>query len=429
MTQDKRPTRVLFLSSCINGGGAGRSLTVYLNHEGENVEAHVVMPEPGVIEERIEKNVKKIWYVKEFVERIQRCPYAWVEKLGWTWLHWLMNFFALPIATARIICIARRIKPDIIYCNHMLANPVGAFVGTWLKIPVVFHARNIHVAWLGRKFYRFLAGLSCTRRVICNSLASALIYREYTEEKVSVIYNFVDLSEFDRSIISPLLRKSYNIPEDALVIGYLGRILKKKGIHVLLNAFARIYATNPKAYLVLVGDNDGALHHDMRARCEAYAKNLEISDRTFFVGFKEDIRPYLADFDILTLPSVEPESFGRVLIEAMAVGIPSVVSAHGGAVEVVKHGLNGLWSIPGDYDDLARQLDTLLSDADLRQRLGRFGMDHVREQFSESELARRITEVLNEVRNQKVFYFEKRRKQLSDLRNKAHESKSKRRAS
>lgn len=394
-------TRVLFLNSCVSGGGAGRSLQAYMEHLDPRIEAHVVMPEPGIIAAQL-KNVTKTYLVPEFVERIHRCSYAWIEKLGWRWLHFVGNFYGLPRAMFKIIRICREVKPDILYCNHMLANPVGAFVGWRTGIPVVFHARNIHVAWFGRKFYYFLAGRSFVKRIICNSLASSLLYREYTEEKVRVVHNFVDLKKFDLEKVQPKLRQELKIPKDALIIGYIGRILPKKGIDVLLHAFARIYPKFPNAYLVLIGENDGGLHNDLRSEYESLTRALGISDRTHFMGFRNDIPPYVSDLDVLTLPSVEPESFGRVLIEAMAMGVPSVVSALGGATEVVRSGLNGLWCVPGDSNDLSRALEELLSDPELRARLGRFGTTFVQKNFSADDLARQITEILLEVRTQKA---------------------------
>ncbi|MFH1263664.1 MAG: glycosyltransferase family 4 protein [Pseudomonadota bacterium] len=380
------------------GGGAGRSLQAYLSHLDNRIEAHVVMPEPGVIGPQL-KNVTRVIYVPEFVERIHRSAYRWVGRIGWRWLNVVANCFGLPRAMFKIIRIAQDIRPDLIYCNHMLANPVGAFVGWRTGVPIVFHARNIHVAWVGRKFYYFLAGRKFVKKIICNSLASSFLYREYTEEKVRVVYNFVDLKKFDREKVEPRLRKELNLPKDALVIGYIGRILPKKGIDVLLNAFGKIHAAFPNAYLVLVGANDGGLHRDLRNEYEQLTRTLGIDDRTRFVGFRNDIPPYVADFDVNSLPSIEPESFGRVLIEAMAMGVPSVVSALGGAREVVRSGLNGLWCKPGDVDDLAKALATLLGDTQLRRRLGRFGSTYVVENFSAEELSRRITEILLEVRD------------------------------
>src|SRR3546814_20511375 len=76
------------------------------------------------------------------------------------------------------------------------------------------------------------------------------------------------------------------------------------------------------------------------------------SDQVIFTGYQDDVRAYIAGFDVLAFPSVEPESFGRVLLEAMALQVPVITSAHGGAIEVVRDGQAGLWVPVGDVDEI-----------------------------------------------------------------------------
>ncbi len=387
--------RVLILNSCVNGGGAGRSLVAYLEHEAESIDPIVVMPEAGVIAEQLNHG-EQIIYVPEFVERVQRSSYPFFNRLGIRWLNTVAGGIGLLVAMRKIRRLAARLKPDVIYCNHMLAKPVGAYVGSQLGIPVVFHARNIHVHWLGRACYQWLGRLKSTKLVICNSNASAEPYAVYSAEKIRVVSNFIDLRNFNRSDIVPRLHDEFQIPKNALVIGYLGRILKKKGIDVLIRSFAKVHSRVPNSYLVLVGDNDGGLHRNMRAEYEELARSLGVGGQTIFTGFQPDIRPYVADFDILSLPSVEPESFGRVLIEAMSLGIPAVISAHGGAKEVVSNGVNGLWATPGNVEELASALEQLLVNPELRQRLGNQGAIDVRRRYDGTTLSRQITSHLYE---------------------------------
>jgi len=388
-------TKVLFLNSCINGGGAGRSLQAYLKQIDPRIEAHVVMPAPGIIAPVLE-NVERIWYVPEFVERPQRSNFRLAERLGWEWFHWASNAYGLPRSAGKIARIAREIGADLIYCNHMLANPIGAVAGWRAGVPVIFHARNIHVAPVGRAFYRFLAQRACVTRLICNSRASAQLFLECAPEKVRIVHNFVDLERFDRAAIVPTLRRDFGIPADATVIGYIGRLVPKKGIPVLLEAFRSLHERFPGAHLVLLGGNDTGFHRDLGAEYRERARELGVADRTHFTGFLEDIRPVVADFDVLALPSVEPESFGRVLIEAMALGIPPVISALGGAVEVVEDGRTGFWSIPGDAGSLAAQIGRLVEDPELRRRLGRQGFADTRTRFSSRALGRQISDILLE---------------------------------
>jgi glycosyltransferase involved in cell wall biosynthesis len=396
MVEVQEKPKVLFLNSCINGGGAGRSLVAFLKHAYQDIDPVVVMPEPGVMASEL-CEMSRIIYVPEFVERIHHGPYKWVHNLGWAWLDFASAVYATACSMSKIVEVAKQEKPDLIYCNHMLAKPVGAWVGSQLKIPVVFHARNVHVHGVGRRFYSFLGRREWTKRIICNSQASAKEFQMFSAPKVEVVSNAVDLERFDRNEIAGRLRYEFDLPVDAQVVGYLGRILPKKGIDILLQAFRHIRSRFPKAVLALVGDNDGGLHTNLRAEYEEKIRAWGMEGQVLFVGFKEDIRPYLVDFDCLVLPSIEPESFGRTLIEAMALGIPAVATRLGGTVEVIQDGKSGLIVEPGDSLELAGALSLLLSEPHLRREMGKAGRESVENSFSAKRQAEKITRILYDV--------------------------------
>jgi glycosyltransferase involved in cell wall biosynthesis len=385
----------MFLSSCVHGGGVGHSLVTYLHHEKGLIEPHVVMPEPGVMAKRLPRSAH-VHYVPEFVERVQRGPYAWTNSRDWPWLQLTGGVAAMFHACASVTQLARQVQPDVIYCNHMIAKPIGAYAGRQTGIPVVFHARNVHVHPVGRRFYRWIAGFETTRLVIANSEASAGPYRGAGAEVV-VVPNAVDLSRFDPGTVTPQLRRELGLGEDRRIIGYFGRLVPKKGVNVLIEAFARIHREHPKAVLALIGGNDSGQYEDWDARYRALAKQLGVEGKVHFVGFRDVVAPYMADLDINVLPSVEPESFGRVLIEAMPFGVPGVVAAHGGAMEVIRDGVNGFHAKPGDVDDLARQLSRLLGDQPLRARMGAFAKDEVRARYDAAQVSAQITELLHRV--------------------------------
>ena len=137
------PYRVLILNSCVNGGGAGQSLAMLLGVPDPRIDAWVVMPEPGVMAPRFAR-AQRLVYVPEFVERLRRSPYTWPDRLGLGWLHGFLNLYALPRAAFRLASLAREWRPHAIYCNHMLAKPLGVAVGAATGIPVVLHARSAH---------------------------------------------------------------------------------------------------------------------------------------------------------------------------------------------------------------------------------------------------------------------------------------------
>lgn len=388
--------KVLILNSCVNGGGAGRSLENYLKFKDEDIDIHMIVPELGVMGEVFSKDAA-LHVMPQFVERIHRSRYNLPRWLDHSWVHILLNAFDLGVAMKKITALGKRIKPDVIYCNHMLANPIGAYVGWKLDCPVVFHARNIHVAWFGRMFYNFLAKRSFVKKIICNSKASAALFLESVPEKVVIIPNFLDLTKYDPAQLRGTLRSEHHIPSTAFVYGYSGRLLPKKGVDVLLNAFHEVASANPDVYLVIMGDNDGGVHIDWKGRFQQQVRDWNLSERVIFTGFQKDVRPYLIDFDVLVLPSVEPESFGRVLIEAMALKVPSIATSLGGTTEVIVDGKTGFLIPPSDVSILSKKLKSFLDQPGLKKDFSDAGYERVHSNFSAQTLSKKISSVLSTV--------------------------------
>jgi len=389
------PTKVLFLNSCINGGGAGRSLETILNVADTRVEAIVAMPSPGVLADRI-NGVAELVYVPEFVERMLRSPYVWPDRLRMPWLHLPANVYALARCINKLTRLVREIKPDVIHCNHMLAKPIGVAVGARTGIPVVFHSRACHQLWIDGQIYDWLGQREQVRRIICNSEASAQVYRRHCSDKVIIIPNGIDLDQYNQQAVAANLRDNFNIASDDFVVGFVGRIQASKGIEWLLHAFAAFSQRQVNAKLAIVGGNDSSLSHDALGDYQRDADALGLRNKVIFTGFQDDIRPSIKDFDVLVMPSILPESFGRVLLEAMAFEIPVIASAHGGALEVVRDGKEGLWVEVNNIDGLANAIETLYKDQSLRRRMGENGRRRVLACYDRVATARQVYDVLIE---------------------------------
>lgn len=389
------PIKVLVLNSCINAGGAGRSLQANLSVADPRLKAIVAMPAPGVLAAQLE-GLADIVFVPEFVERMTRSPYAWPDRMRMPWLHLPANLFALSRCVERLVHLVESLRPDVIYCNHMLAKPVGVAVGSRTGVPVVFHSRACHDLWIDGKFYDWLGQRTCVRRIICNSEASAAVYRRHSNDKVTIIPNGIDLREFSAAAVDSSARRDHGIAADDFVVGFVGRIHAKKGVDWLLRSFAVFAKDRPQVRLLVVGGNDSSLHYDAVETYRRDAAALGLADKVVFTGFQADVRPLVKAFDVLVMPSILPESFGRVLLEAMAFEIPVVIAAHGGATEVVRQGAEGLWVEVNDVDGLARAMSTLHADPSLRRRMGQEGRRRVEACYDHVATARRIFDVLVE---------------------------------
>ena len=134
------------------------------------------------------------------------------------------------------------------------------------------------------------------------------------------------------------------------------------------------------AQFVVVGSAPPAYRtyeDEIRARTRQYGLTARVS----FLPFQGDLGDIMHAVDVVVVPSTEPESFGLVAVEAMAAGKPVVASAHGGSLETIVHGSNGLLVQPGDGGELARVMERLASSPSERCRLGQYGRQHYSERF------------------------------------------------
>jgi glycosyltransferase involved in cell wall biosynthesis len=207
--------------------------------------------------------------------------------------------------------------------------------------------------------------------------------------------NGVDPAVFHPNIATSALRTRYRLtPGDriALFVGGLDRAHYFKGIPVLLEALAR--SADPCVKALIVGDGD------LRAGFEAQAAALGLAERAIFAGrvAQAELPAHYALCDTLVLPSITMgEAFGIVLLEAMACAKPVIASDLPGVRTVAAHGECGLVFPPGDSAALASALETLLSDGDLRRRLGANGRARVEQKYAWARIGESLAQIYAQV--------------------------------
>ncbi|MBD3410853.1 MAG: glycosyltransferase [Ignavibacteriales bacterium] len=192
-------------------------------------------------------------------------------------------------------------------------------------------------------------------------------------ERVTTIHNGIDVAKFERA--APLDFRSRGVPENARVVGFLGRLCEQKGVDVLIEAFARVAEKRADVVLALAGEGE------MEALVRERARAGGVEERVLFLGFLDDPAPFLKAIDLFVLSS-RWEGFGIVLAEAMAAGKPCVTTDAGSVVEIVEDKTTGLVVPPEDPDALARAMERLIDDGVLAKRMGDAGARRVREKFT-----------------------------------------------
>ena len=188
--------------------------------------------------------------------------------------------------------------------------------------------------------------------------------REHKRKVVS-IPNGVNLEDFEVPYSKEECRKRLGLPEDARIVLFMGSLSPQKAPDVLVKAMPAIVESVPNAILLMVGSGV------MRDKLEQLTRDMDICRSVRFAGLAEyrSRSLYYRASDIFVLPSIE-ETFGIVLLEASASGLPMVVSNLPTFKWIIKDGYNGLVVEKGNQSDLARALVRLFSDDQLRTRLG-----------------------------------------------------------
>jgi len=186
------------------------------------------------------------------------------------------------------------------------------------------------------------------------------------------------------------VRAELNIPKEAVVVLFLGRLKRDKGVLELSRAFASLASKQDLAHLLLVGPDEDALMPRITEQCSQHR------DHVHALGYTFAPERYVAASDILALPS-HREGFGSVIIEAAAAGVPAVASRIYGITDAVADGETGLLHKPGDWKDLAKQLNRLLADSDLRKQLGSRAQERALREFRQEHLVQLLAEFYNEI--------------------------------
>lgn len=210
-------------------------------------------------------------------------------------------------------------------------------------------------------------------------------------ERIRTVHRGIDAAAFDPSTVPPreraALRAAWAVPEGARVVLLPGRLTRLKGHGVLIEAM-RLLA-DPELVAVFAGsDRDRDAY---RQELEAQARSLPVR----FAGHIDDVAAAYAASDVVISASVQPESFGRVLAEAGAMGVPVVASDHGGAREILLHGETGWLVPPGDPAALAGGIRTALAAAG--PALAERARGHVLARFTRAAMCAKTLAVYGEL--------------------------------
>jgi lipopolysaccharide/colanic/teichoic acid biosynthesis glycosyltransferase/glycosyltransferase involved in cell wall biosynthesis len=291
----------------------------------------------------------------------------------------------------RLYRTIRRVRPTVTDVSTPKAGLLTG-VAAWLaRVPCrVYTLRGLRLETAsGPKRAILLAAewlaCACSHRVVCVSptlRARAIKLNLVSPEKSTVLVkgsrgvNTKRFSGANRN--SPeieTIRSKLGIPPGVPVVGFVGRLVKDKGIRQLVEAFRQLRATYPQLHLLLVGDFEPGDPVEPEVR-----RYIESETGIIRPGFVGDVAPYYLLMDVLALPTYR-EGFPGAPLEAQASGIPVVTTTATGAVDSIIDGVTGFLVPVGDTNALAHSVGKLLADSELRTRMGKAGREHTERDF------------------------------------------------
>lgn len=282
----------------------------------------------------------------------------------------------MSVAAVRTAGYAKRMRADVIHANSIRAGLLTVPAARMASTPAVVHLRDrLPRSTVADASLRLIAGGA--QIVVANSRYTAEGMRAVSgRARLRVVYNPVDLTRFDRSQTHrSSTRARLGLPDDAFVLAVIGQITPWKGQCEAVLMLARLREMRHDAHLLIVGEAkfvSAATRYDNRAYHAELRRTIDaeqLEDRVHLLGERADVPAIMGSLDALLVPSWE-EPFGRVVIEAMALGVPVVATSVGGPAEIITDDVDGILLAPRDPDRWAHAIARLADSPELTSRLG-----------------------------------------------------------
>ena len=290
----------------------------------------------------------------------------------------LSTMSRLDVAVNALAEVIRQKRPDVVFANT-LRTFLAILAAKKAGVPSVWNPRE-GASWNTFFCYlpdpvaqRAIAAICLPYRVVFVAHASRSIWDRFDRYgNFDVIQNGIDLSCFPKrgeSSEREQARNSLEVKDDTVVILYVGRISARKAQRDLVEATALLpRAVLERVQVFLVGEDGNPYAKNLKRRCRAFSPDLR--ERIRFFSSTESVQRFYEAADIFVLCSRE-ESFPRVILEAMAFGLPIIATPVHGVTEQCVEGENALFYANGNVEELAGKIESLVKDETLRKQMGR----------------------------------------------------------
>lgn len=329
----------------------------------------VVLGHPGPLADKLLEAGAEVTYIRlGILRRKYKNPIGILNRL-----------YVLMKAYQSLKRLIRDRQITTVYSNTT-AVLAGAFAARSMGVKHIWH---IHEIIESPKWLSFLLGKlvnSYSHHVLVVSTAVQQSWGRYVSaDKLQLVHNGIDYAPYLQP--SGKLRTELGVSEDTVVVGMVGRVHYWKGQNYFLQIASLLHRQFPQLHFVMIGDAFPGYEY-LYNQLSAIIARENLQEKVTDLGYRTDVAELLQGFDILVLPSILPDPFPTVILEAMASGKPVVATQQGGALEMVENGYTGIWIPVNEAAQAAAAMEQLVFSQPLRKRMGDKGREKVLAEYS-----------------------------------------------
>lgn len=376
--------RILYLHAGAEMYGADKVLLELIKGlDSKEFEAHVILPNDGVLVEALRQVGAQVSVLDyPILRRKYFNPKGIADYIR------SYNFYAKQIAL-----YAREHSIDMVH-NNTAAVLEGIYLKRKLKLPLIWHVHEIIVKpkaisdFINMLMGRYADKIVTVSQAVANHIKQSPFIKD---SQVEVIYNGVDNAVYYPMDASSI-REKFDIAQDALVIGMIGRVNAIKGQNDFIEAVEPLLEKNEQAVAFLAG----GVFPGEEWRLEELDKRIASSSvvsQIHRIDYYDKTSELYNMFDIFVLPSIKPDSLPTVVLEAMACSKPVVGYNNGGIAEMVVDYKSGCLVKPNRPQELSNAISLLLDSSEKRKKFGRVGYQRQKELFSLESYIKNFSEL------------------------------------
>jgi glycosyltransferase involved in cell wall biosynthesis len=321
-----------------------------------------------------------------------------------------LNFLYDPIILLKLIKLLKINHYDIVHTHTTKAGILGRIASRIAGVPVIIH--GLHgstfqafnsglLNWLLFLFERLTGRFTDAYISVSEVLSSKYIEKGIGEkEKYYTVYSGMKLDKFyevREKVDYREKQREFGINSGHFVIGNVARLEMRKGHQFLLDAFKKV-TLERKDYplkLLIIGEGED------REKLENYTKKLNLEDKVIFAGYREDVGELMVIMNIFVLTSLR-EGLPRVLVQAAAVGMPSIAFNVDGVSEIIKDNQNGFLIRPKDIEQLASRIIKYIDNQELVLLHSQRGREFIKDKWSIEDMVDKIDKIYQDLIQEKI---------------------------